>query len=373
MRAETGSILRASQAEQRDEAVASTGWPTTVRIERLPELATAPGTAAAAAAPMRPPMAMGSRAAWAPIEARPWIRQPEVIHSLAAELRVRRPALVSAEQSRRRGDLPKRDQWPGSEPAGYPRLRDRGVSSGALWRPPQDVLGGQPLSPGVRGVMERLLGQDFGRVRAHSGPEAARAAVTLKADAFTAGRDIFLGREGTTLSAPSRMALLGHELTHVAHRQSLGGRAGPGLLESQSEEREAAANELVVRQAFATGGPLALRTPGQSPAAPRGSQREEGGGDTGAMTALPQRLIAVAPDAPPMALARAAVGRDTADSNGASSSQAPTQEGSSASEPSATQQSQEGRRDVDVDAVAQQVYDLIVRRLAVERERAGYL
>lgn len=62
----------------------------------------------------------------------------------------------------------------------------------------------------------QLFGQDFSDVRIHTGEAAARAADAIHAQAFAIGRDIYFGAGRWDPNSPAGMALLGHELTHVA-------------------------------------------------------------------------------------------------------------------------------------------------------------
>jgi uncharacterized protein DUF4157 len=75
---------------------------------------------------------------------------------------------------------------------------------------------GQPLDAATRAFMEPRFGRDFGEVRIHYGPRADAAATSIKARAFTVGRDITFAdrqyRPGTREGAK----LLAHELAHTA-------------------------------------------------------------------------------------------------------------------------------------------------------------
>ena len=76
---------------------------------------------------------------------------------------------------------------------------------------------GQPLEGGLRRMMESGLGHNFGRVRIHSGPEAAQSAHSVGADAYTVGPDIVLGG-GVPVHGTAMRRLLAHELMHVIHQ-----------------------------------------------------------------------------------------------------------------------------------------------------------
>lgn len=84
---------------------------------------------------------------------------------------------------------------------------------GSLLVPPVRSTG-RPLEPATRQQLEERLGHDFGSVRVHDGSEAAAAAASIGAQAFTRGEDIVLGR-GQRASA----SLLAHELTHVVQQR----------------------------------------------------------------------------------------------------------------------------------------------------------
>jgi len=213
--------------------------------------------------------------------------------------------------------------------------------------------------------MERFLGEELGDVRVHSEPPAARTAAALKADAFTVAQDIFFGSGRAKLDTPSGMALLGHELTHVRQQRGLGRSAPASHLAAQSEEMEAGGNELALRGVLAGGDSLAPG-PVSLTLGPSGLPTSEGTMRGAAVrVSPPQSLPAMLSGGPSMMVARAPADREA-------STQAPAPEGSPAAEPSATQQRAEGGSELDVNAVARQVYDWIMRRLAVERERAGY-
>ncbi|MEV1026893.1 DUF4157 domain-containing protein [Streptomyces sp. NPDC050264] len=108
-----------------------------------------------------------------------------------------------------------------------------------------DVLrsSGRPLDSGVRAEMEnRFGGADFGDVRVHADAAAQRSATEIGARAYTSGRHIVIGENG------SDKHTLAHELTHVIQQRSgpvSGTDSGQGLSVSDPSdrfEREAEAN-----------------------------------------------------------------------------------------------------------------------------------
>ena len=63
--------------------------------------------------------------------------------------------------------------------------------------------------------MERRFGHDFGRIRIHTDPPAARAAAALGAEAFTVGHHIAFGRARFLPDTAHGKRLVAHELTHT--------------------------------------------------------------------------------------------------------------------------------------------------------------
>ena len=78
---------------------------------------------------------------------------------------------------------------------------------------------GQPLDPTVRAFFEPRFGQDFSRVRVHTGDAADRSAQAVNAVAYTVGQDIVFGAAQYAPQAPQGRRLLAHELTHVVQQR----------------------------------------------------------------------------------------------------------------------------------------------------------
>lgn len=74
---------------------------------------------------------------------------------------------------------------------------------------------GHALASGTRAFMETRFGYDFSRVRVHTDRSAERAALALRADAFTRGEDIYFGARQYAPHTASGRRLLAHELTHI--------------------------------------------------------------------------------------------------------------------------------------------------------------
>ncbi len=74
---------------------------------------------------------------------------------------------------------------------------------------------GQPLASDTRAYMEERIGADFSRVRLHTGAESEQLNREVDAQAFTHGRDIYLGARAPDIASGAGKQLLAHELTHT--------------------------------------------------------------------------------------------------------------------------------------------------------------
>jgi hypothetical protein len=77
---------------------------------------------------------------------------------------------------------------------------------------------GRPLEPVLRHNMEQRFGQDFSRVRVHSGTTAEQSAWDVDAQAYTAGHNIVFGAGRFAPGTREGRRLLAHELTHVVQQ-----------------------------------------------------------------------------------------------------------------------------------------------------------
>jgi hypothetical protein len=82
--------------------------------------------------------------------------------------------------------------------------------------------GGSPLPAETRAFMEPRFNMDFSGVRVHAGSEAADLNRQVSAQAFTLGRDIYLGEGQTDVASDDGKRLLAHELTHVVQQGGAG-------------------------------------------------------------------------------------------------------------------------------------------------------
>ncbi len=117
--------------------------------------------------------------------------------------------------------------------------------------PLADVVGkggGSPLAPGLQAELSERMGADFSGVRIHADADAARAAESVRAKAFTVKRGIFLSSDVPSLDSAEGKHILAHELTHTIQQSSQAVPAkdtGLGFAISHptdSAEREAEAN-----------------------------------------------------------------------------------------------------------------------------------
>jgi hypothetical protein len=98
--------------------------------------------------------------------------------------------------------------------------------------------GGSPLPSATRAFMEPRFGADFGGVRLHTGGESAALNREIDAQAFTHGKDIYLGEGKHDVESGAGKQLLAHELTHTIQQ----GEAGPPAPRATALQRQASAS-----------------------------------------------------------------------------------------------------------------------------------
>ena len=103
---------------------------------------------------------------------------------------------------------------------------------------------GRPLPADQRAHYRERMGHDFGAVRIHAGPRAARAAAALGAQAFTRGQDVYFGAGHYRPQTGAGRWLVAHELAHtvqqrpnVIARQPLAAPAEVDVEEPATSER----------------------------------------------------------------------------------------------------------------------------------------
>ena len=127
-------------------------------------------------------------------------------------------------------------------------------------RPPGQHVsshGGREIEPRVRAPFEAKLGHDFSSVRVHDGAGGAGVASGLKAQAVTAGTDVYFNAGRYAPHAREGAALLGHELAHVA-QQARGGRSSDAEARADKAAATLANGEAVSPEALG-GAPVSLQ------------------------------------------------------------------------------------------------------------------
>jgi hypothetical protein len=121
-------------------------------------------------------------------------------------------------------------EQPGREHESFQTKRVQASETGQIAAPPivHEVLRspGQPLDPATRAYFEPRFRQDFSRVRVHADPQAAAAAESVRAHAFTVGHNLVFGAGRFAPASSEGRKLLAHELTHVVQQA---GSAAPVL------------------------------------------------------------------------------------------------------------------------------------------------
>lgn len=99
--------------------------------------------------------------------------------------------------------------------------RETAVSSARVGPGAEALVGracsrnGISMGTALRSRMESGFGRDLGGVRIHAGSDAAQAARSIEAKAFTAGHDVFFGAGQFAPQTTAGQRLIAHELTHV--------------------------------------------------------------------------------------------------------------------------------------------------------------
>jgi hypothetical protein len=79
--------------------------------------------------------------------------------------------------------------------------------------------GGTPLSPALNSFFGGRMGADFSQVQIHTGTEAAAAAKSVNAKAYTVGNHIVFNQGQYQPGTYEGKKLIAHELTHVVQQQ----------------------------------------------------------------------------------------------------------------------------------------------------------
>lgn len=119
------------------------------------------------------------------------------------------------------------------------------------------VGSGRPLEPALRQDMEQRFGQDFSRVRVHSGTTAEQSAKDVNANAYTVAQNVVFGAGRFAPGSHEGRWLLAHELAHTIQQRGVDAgvqRFSPDWLTAEDDSLEHEANhaaQKVVTAGFA--------------------------------------------------------------------------------------------------------------------------
>jgi len=113
---------------------------------------------------------------------------------------------------------------------------------------------GQPLDRAAQTNLGAALGDDFADVRIHDDGEADQLNRALRADAFTAGTDIFFRAGKYNPGSIEGKKLLAHELTHVVQQRGASA-SGEMTVSSPNDDSERQASD--VAEALTSAAPAA--------------------------------------------------------------------------------------------------------------------
>ncbi len=138
---------------------------------------------------------------------------------IQTKLRIGEPNDKFERQADRVAETVMRGERPASNVGPFTGLPTRTSRAPAGLGAQGNNLGGQALSPSLRGLFEPRFGSHFGHVRIHTDERAARAAGLLRARAFTMGSNIVFGDGEFAPETTAGRALLAHELTHTLQQE----------------------------------------------------------------------------------------------------------------------------------------------------------
>jgi hypothetical protein len=142
------------------------------------------------------------------------------------------------------------------------KRNDDGVLGGEQAPPGIDEMapsGGKPLDAGTRDFFEHRFGNNFGHVRIHADNDAAKAAQSIEARAFTLGRKVVFGAGEYAPGTTEGKRLIAHELTHVL-QQGQSKKSNQNLRQSNAAVKTTGANAgTVYRQETPPGEGTVLR------------------------------------------------------------------------------------------------------------------
>ncbi|MGD0003992.1 MAG: DUF4157 domain-containing protein [Anaerolineaceae bacterium] len=218
---------------------------------------------------------------------------------------------------------------------------------------------GERLPAAVSETMQARLGRDFSDVRLHT----SALVQTLRAEAFTSGRNIVFAPGRLDVTTAKGLALLGHELTHIGQPLAFKQESSAGQVFEDSQERIARQQEEsiqhIVEQGWPKGRPMELQHPARSAAAP-------------AITATSAFIQRQVEENNASAQPMAASGAPPAPGPAPASAGQPAgggQSGGQAGPPTSSGPAGAPAPNANVDALARQVYGILKNRLRAERDR----
>jgi hypothetical protein len=102
--------------------------------------------------------------------------------------------------------------------------------------------GGRALDGRVGAQLGQAFGSDFSRVRVHTDERADALTRSLRASAFTVGRDIFFSRGSYAPGTSGGRELLAHELAHVVQQSAAAGASSRMMVGPAGDRHERAAD-----------------------------------------------------------------------------------------------------------------------------------
>jgi hypothetical protein len=129
------------------------------------------------------------------------------------------------------------------------------------------TAGGQSLSDSTRAYFEPRFGHDFSPVRIHSDQSAAESAESVKARAYTLGRNIVFGAGEFAPETSEGRRLLTHELVHVVQQGGAAPRGSALPAQGVGRSPKPSGNDLHLQsnQALPTFSPVANTIQRQDP------------------------------------------------------------------------------------------------------------
>lgn len=95
---------------------------------------------------------------------------------------------------------------------------------------------GRPLESALRQDMEQRFGQDFSRVRVHTGLDAEQSSRDVSAHAYTVGHKIVFGESQYAPQTNRSRRLLAHELVHVVQQSAA--KSAPSHLQRVPDDKK---------------------------------------------------------------------------------------------------------------------------------------